>query len=126
MKSRLCFFICCTVCLLVMLLSSCRTHGLLSDDFYAGDTVTPEALLEISREIFTETEEPTTEPETESREPETLAPDATVYWLEGGSVYHADKACHHISHAEPENIKEGKISEAVACGKERLCSSCAP
>lgn len=126
MKRNILLLICCTMCLLCAFLTACRSHGLMTDGFDAGDTVTPEELLEISREIFTETSEPSSDSETESREPETLAPDATVYWLKGSSVYHADKGCHHIARTDPENIIEGKISEAVAQGKERLCSSCSP
>lgn len=123
MKRRPCILFCCTLCLLAAILVSCRSHGILSDDFQAGDTVTPEELLEISREIFTETAEPTA---TTEGEPMTLAPDATVYWLDGGSVYHADPACRHMAHAEPEDIREGKIADAVDNGKERLCASCTP
>lgn len=109
----------CLVCV------SCRSHGLLSDDFSAGETVTPEALLDISRELFTEEAVPT-EKETEPTAAETLSPDATVYWLESGSVYHADPACSHISHASPENIHEGDVTQAQAEGKDRLCAFCAP
>lgn len=115
-----------SLCLLSLCLTSCRTHGLLDQAFDAGQTVTPEDLLEISRELFTQTEPPTQAPETESREPETLSPTATVYWLKNGSVYHASKDCHHISHATPEDIREGLVSDAVLDGKERLCTSCAP
>lgn len=137
MKTKALALICCTTCLLITL-ASCRDHGILSDDFQAGDTVTPEELLEISRELFTETSEPLTETKeassvtevatesSESTEPVTLAPDATVYWLLGGSVYHADKTCYHISRTDLENIKEGTVPEAEADGKERLCASCAP
>lgn len=115
-----------SLCLLSLCLTSCRTHGLLDQAFDAGETVTPEDLLEISRELFTQAEPPTQAPETESREPETLSPTATVYWLKNGSVYHASKDCHHISHATPEDIREGLVSDAVLDGKERLCTSCAP
>ncbi len=119
MKVKMLVGICCVVCALMPMLSSCRDHGILSDDFVAGDTVTPDELADISREIFDErTETPT--------EPETLAPDATVYWLEGGSVYHAQADCRHIAHADADKIKSGDISEAIADGKERLCSSCTP
>jgi len=116
----------CAICLLSLLLVACRNHGILDKDFAAGDPVTPEELLEISRELFTQAEPITTAPETESTEPETLAPDATVYWLSNGSVYHASKECHHISHATSKELEEGLVSDAVADGKERLCSSCAP
>ncbi len=124
MKPKLCFVICCTVCLLVFALAACNTHGLLSDDFIAGDTVTPEELLDISRELFTGTKEPIAE--TEPKEPETLGAHAIVYWLKNGSVYHATKDCHHIARSSAENIREGTVQKALDEGKERLCSSCAP
>lgn len=114
-----------TLTLSCCLLLSCRDHGLLSDDFHAGDTVTPEELLEISAEIFAETSSDVGEA-TATEEPQTLSPDATVYWLEGGSVYHAKADCHHISHAAAEDIREGKIPDAEADGKTRLCASCTP
>ena len=126
MKPSRCFFICCMVYLLIFSLAACNTHGLLSDDFDMGDTVTPEELLEISREIFTETEAPTAKPEAEPNEEATLAKGAIVYWLTTGSVYHAQKDCHHLSKAAYENIHEGTVQKALDEGKERLCSSCAP
>ncbi len=124
MKRRMMPIICCMVCLACLLCASCRSHGLLSDDFQAGDTVTPEELLEISRALFTEAESPFGV-ETE-KEQQTLPPHAIVYWLTTGSVYHADRMCHHISASSPEKIREGDVSKAMAEGKERLCSSCAP
>lgn len=126
MKIKRILLICSALCLLGLSMSACRSHGFLSDDFDAGDTVTPEELMEISRELFTHAETPAPESETESQVPETLAPDATVYWLKGGSVYHASRDCHHISHAALEDVAEGQIPEAVAQGKKRLCASCAP
>ena len=122
-KRLLCLF---SLYLLSLCLTSCRTHGLLDQAFDAGETVTPEDLLEISRELFTQAEPPTQASETESHEPETLSPTATVYWLKNGAVYHASKDCHHISHATPEDIREGLASDAILDGKERLCNSCAP
>lgn len=126
MKLKTALSLFCTLCLLCAMLTACRSHGLLSDDFDAGDTVTPEELLEISREIFETTAEPHDESSEETSEPETLSPDATVYWLKNGSVYHAKKDCHHISHASEDEIFSGKIPEAEDNGKERLCASCAP
>ncbi len=126
MKRKKLLFYICTVCLLGLLLVSCRTHGLLDKEFDAGETVTPEDLLAMSRELFTQAETPTPAPETESKEPETLSPDATVYWLKNGSVYHASKECYHISHATPEDIREGLVQDAAHDGKERLCTFCAP
>ncbi len=114
-----------TLLLSCCLLLSCRDHGLLSDDFNVGDTVTPEELLEISAEIFTQTE-PASQTAAETEEPQTLAPDATVYWLAGGSVYHAKADCRHIAHAAPEDILAGSILDAEADGKPRLCASCDP
>ena len=124
MKTKI-FLLIGTLLLACCLLLSCRDHGLLSDDFDAGDTVTPEELLEISAEIFARTE-PSSKNAKETEEPQTLAPDATVYWLSGGSVYHAKADCRHIVHAAPEDILEGKIPDAEADGKTRLCASCIP
>ena len=130
MKQKNWMLIGCTVCLVCLLFSSCRDHGALSDRFHAGETVTPEKLLEISAELATSTE---TSDHTELQETDTgILPDTEtlplstiVYWLESGSVYHTDTSCRHIAHAEEEQLCRGTILDALEMGKERICTACA-
>ena len=72
-------------------------------------------------------EQPTT-PENPSEQeqpsaPEEPTPQATVFWLSGGSVYHTDSECRYIKGKQ--NVQSGTVSEASDAGKARACSSCA-
>lgn len=49
-------------------------------------------------------------------------PDARVYWLPNGTVYHADPACYRI--AGKDNVRSGTAEEAAEAGKTRCCTSC--
>lgn len=44
-----------------------------------------------------------------------------VYWLENGSVWHADPNCQHIKGKE---YLSGTIDQAIENGMNRLCKSC--
>lgn len=46
----------------------------------------------------------------------------TVYWVDGGKVWHSTKGCSALSRSK--NIISGSKSEAVAAGKERGCKKC--
>ena len=46
----------------------------------------------------------------------------TVYWVDGGKVWHRTKGCSALSRSK--NIISGSKSEAVAAGKERGCKKC--
>ena len=72
-------------------------------------------------------EQPTT-PENPSEQeqpsaPEEPTPQATVFWLSGGSVYHTDSDCRYIKGKQ--NVQSGTVSAATGAGKTRACSSCA-
>ncbi len=52
--------------------------------------------------------------------------DIIVYWLAGGSVWHASASCSSISGADPAKVKSGSVYDAVADGKDRACKTCSP
>lgn len=56
---------------------------------------------------------------------ETSAPDAlgTVYWSDGGAVWHTDRDCASLRQAAA--VHSGSQDEALAAGKARLCQRCA-
>ncbi len=45
-----------------------------------------------------------------------------VYWSEGGSVWHTDLGCGHIS--EKGDVYYGTVESALSQGKERPCATC--
>lgn len=47
---------------------------------------------------------------------------STVYWTEGGSVWHVSKECSSLKNSK--NIISGSVEEAQNAGKERVCSRC--
>ena len=49
---------------------------------------------------------------------------ATVYWTEGGSVWHLSDSCSSLSKTDPADIVSGSEEEAIAAGKERACKKC--
>lgn len=55
--------------------------------------------------------------ETETIKP--LTDEQTVYWVDGGEVYHLSKNCRSLSRST--NIHSGTIAES---GKERVCEIC--
>ena len=46
----------------------------------------------------------------------------TVYWVNGGEVWHVKKTCSSLSHSK--NILTGSVEEAISNGKTRQCSRC--
>ena len=44
-----------------------------------------------------------------------------VYWLEGGSVWHASPKCRYLENTE---YISGTVDEAKEAGKSKVCSSC--
>ena len=100
------------ICMLLVcaaLLSACGP----TDDFEAGESLSPEGLASLSAELFTE-DEPDTADGFHNFE--------RVYWTESGSVYHRDRDCSHLKRAE--TVLEGSVKHARKEGKERPCSTC--
>ncbi len=96
--------------LLCFLLSACSHNR----DLSTGSPLSQEELASLSKELFTEADEPDTADGFSTRE--------IVYWTEGGSVYHRDKSCYHLKKAE--TVIEGSVKHAWSEGKERVCSAC--
>ena len=46
---------------------------------------------------------------------------AIVYWTKDGKVWHSSRDCRYIKNSE---VESGTANDAIAAGKERVCSSC--
>ena len=46
----------------------------------------------------------------------------TVYWTDGGSVFHSTPDCQHLNHSY--ELKSGTSTAAIENGKTRLCKTC--
>jgi hypothetical protein len=93
------------------------------EDFVGGETLTPEGLAALSAQVFSQEgdAEGDKDPE-DTLDPEELAFAGTVYWTEGGTVWHTDRDCYHIRRAEI--VSEGSTAQAGAAGKKGLCANC--
>ncbi len=102
------------ILLLLLLLPSCTP----SDKFSAGQPLSKDELASLSAELFTQGNDPEdgSSPTYTDREPN------TVYWTEGGSVYHKYRDCRHLKNAD--SIKSGTVLTAQMTGKKRVCSEC--
>lgn len=94
-------------------------------DRYFGVSTEPDSLKVISPEeidsIFAAISHETTEKypsETDEKGNE------IVFWLDGGAVWHASRACSTIKKSDPEKVKSGTVQDALESGKERLCKIC--
>ena len=47
---------------------------------------------------------------------------ATVFWTEGGKVFHIYEDCQHLNKSE--ELHQTTTQEAEEAGKERLCKTC--
>jgi len=111
------------VCFCLMLTSVLSVIGCVErfpgeeTDYSTGDVLTPEMIESIFEAIST--------PVTEKYPTETLEGGGLlVYWLDGGSVWHASIKCGSVAKASPEDVRLGDIGLAVSSGKERGCKIC--
>ena len=47
---------------------------------------------------------------------------STVYWTNGGTVWHTRRDCSYIKNSQ--NVNSGTVDEAISSEKTKLCSSC--
>lgn len=121
-RAAVCAGLCLCMCLLL-----CATlygcHGAYGADFAGGETLTPERLAELSAQVFGQDSATEGDPDpADTVDPEELAFAGTVYWTEGGTVWHTDRDCYHIRNSEA--VLEGSTHQAAAAGKKGLCASC--
>ena len=110
------------------------------------ETVAPETTAELETQVLPETTaasettaipvmttvpETTAIPETIVTPETTVIPETTpvterqeqtVYWVEGGEVWHTTSSCPSLSRSK--NILSGSLDDAIAAGKERVCKRC--
>ena len=103
-------FILLLTALALLILPSCAEN-----DTVGGRPITPEELESISAEVFGTDGDPA---ESETAAPN---PNATVYWLDSGSVYHTDPDCSHL--AGKRNVKQTTRRTAESGGL-RACKAC--
>ena len=121
-RAAVCAGLCLCMCLLLCApLYGC--HGAYGADFAGGETLTPERLAELSAQVFGQDSLTEGDPDpADTVDPEELAFAGTVYWTEGGTVWHTDRDCYHIRNSEA--VLEGSTYQAAAAGKKGLCASC--
>ncbi len=122
---RVCFVLVLTVLFLV----GCSEYSRFGGEFYAGETITPGQIAEISagiaaaKESLASTSKANAAKTEKSLSPETdQAGNIIVYWTAGGGVYHVDRSCSSLSNST--SILSGSIKKAEAAGKERACKRC--
>lgn len=131
---------------LILLLCSCSVSSDAVNDFRGGVLLDDEMMSEIRSSVFSTD---TTESgynnsdkdgerniiETESANEEytevigeniseqvSYTPDTDlVFWVKDGSVWHLDRDCRYIKKS---TVISGTVDEAIANGKDRVCSSC--
>lgn len=82
-----------------------------------SDTTAPETSAEIIETTAAETSAPQTD-SVKDTEPQT----DTVYWVDGGEVWHTRADCSSLSRSK--NVRSGTVSDAMAAGKSRVCKRC--
>lgn len=97
------------------------------DVFYAGETVTPGQIAEISRSLAESSSivSDTTTPhnaENNSASDSSNSADVIVYWTPNGSVWHIKENCSSLSKST--DIRSGSTDDAIAAGMERVCKRC--
>ncbi len=124
-RVRICFIL----VLALLFLAGCSEYSRFGGEFYAGETITPGQIAEISAEIAAAKESSVSSSSaTAAKTEKSLVPqtDQTgniiVYWTAGGSVYHIDRSCSSLSNSTA--ILSGSMKKAEAAGKERACKRC--
>ena len=111
--------------------SSCDMFSYKQDSFSGGTILNDAMMSEIKAEIFgdsleyNEEENEAASSDGSSNTEESTNPDnirLTVYWTEGGGVWHLFEDCGHLKRAK--EIFSGSVQDAIQSGKEKICSSC--
>ncbi len=116
MQKRIRFVILLAVLSALLLQSSCidRLYGF-ETDYSTGVPLTPEMIDSIiDAATVIQPEKYPTETDTEGN--------LIVYWLPGGSVWHASKACSSVERSD--SAQSGSIANAASEGKNRPCQIC--
>ncbi|MBE6605350.1 MAG: hypothetical protein E7639_06595 [Ruminococcaceae bacterium] len=103
------------LCLLLLVILGCGGCGA-RRDFDAGKQMSAAELAALKSELAAKENAPT------EGEQENIPSDGTVFWLDGGKVYHIRSTCYHI--AKKADVRTGTLAEATELGKERACSAC--
>ena len=102
------FLPCLVLAMVLLSVTACTS----AQDFDGGRPISPEELESMSAALF----------ETEASIEGETAPSWMVFWTDGGSVYHRDRNCRHLSKAT--DVKSGPVGNAKMYGKDSPCSAC--
>lgn len=112
-------FLSALLCSVVIFLSACSTYSQGKDAFAAGDTITPERLDELSRNISDTTDDVSEKAETVEVK---FSYSGKCYWVKGSEVFHTSSDCRYIKNSD--NVNSGEPYSAASDGCERMCSAC--
>lgn len=107
---------------------SCSDYIYSESGFYAGETVTPQRLAEISQSLAAQqtsvtSEKASAETTAALRFPDTDEDGETIVYFTGsGEVWHYNRDCGSIKNSS--NVTSGTIEQAIAAGKSRACGVC--
>lgn len=107
-----------TLLIAVLLLCGCSSYSQSTNAFVGGETVTPERLDEISRQLATTD----TESDTEAEITVDLNYNGECYWISGSEVFHTSRSCRYIKNSD--SVLNGDADDAAADGCVRMCSAC--
>lgn len=102
-----------------ILLASCI------DRLYGFDTEIPTGVLLTPEMIESIIDAATVEQEEKYPFETDVNGDLIVYWLSGGSVWHASINCSSVERSDPEKVGRGSVTDAISEGKDRPCKICA-
>ena len=116
------------LCIFSSFLSACQGDFSRSDGT-SLETINAEQIADMIESAQQSAQaETTAEPESsavveQTEPPLTSSPDSeTVYWTEGGEVWHITASCSSLAKAE--QIFSGSTEDAIAHGKTRVCKRC--
>ena len=118
MFKKIRFVLCVILLVSTLLLASCvdRLYGF-DTEYSTGVLLTPEMIDSIiDAATLTEAELYPTETDNNGN--------LIVYWLPGGSVWHASKNCSSVERSADDAVIIGTITEAYLDGKDRPCKIC--
>lgn len=127
MKIKAKHLICLLLTVALTVLPACSMFWSSNHSYSGGQILDEEMMSSIRDEIISTEETSESEETSEEKSEETTRQDNTshngsVYWTEGGGVYHFYRDCGYIKSAS--KIMSGSVTDARNAGKTGVCSRC--